>query len=151
MLIATVGGNVVLQVPDAAPAAAGGAATAGLQLLHDMQKLPPPRQRKQLSSTRFWQEVQHTLLPTLNALIASTAGMEPTMQPLDGLESGRALATRVCTNPGCLKIRGCSEGRLRSRRCSGCGVARYCCHACQLADFWAHRKVCPMLAAEARS
>ena len=123
------------------------------EVLHRVEQLEPARQRKQQRSPKFWeQQVKQELLPALDTLASAAAANGPAFDAqARELLALRAMATRVCTSPRCCKIRGCSEGRLRSRRCSGCGVARYCCHACQLADFWAHRKVCPMLAAEARS
>ena len=142
--------RVILQAGDDPATAVAGRVVR--EVLQRVEQLGPARQRKQQRSPRFWeQQVEQELLPALDALASAAAAKGPPFDAqLRELLVLRAMATRVCTNPGCCQIRGCSEGRARSRRCSGCGVARYCCHACQLADFWAHRKVCPLLAAEGR-
>jgi hypothetical protein len=64
------------------------------------------------------------------------------------LAAARALATRPCANPRCLKIEGCLEREARGKRCTGCMVSRYCCRECQVAGWRAHKKVCKELGAE---
>jgi hypothetical protein len=64
------------------------------------------------------------------------------------LAEARALATRPCANPRCMRIVGCREREARGRRCSGCMVSRYCCRKCQVAGWKAHKGVCGELAAE---
>ena len=134
-------------------AAAGAAADTALvrRLLDRLQQLPATKQRQQLSSPGFWQMATEELLPQLEALASAAVaalGLRPD-ESVSQLHVARALATRVCANPGCLNLRGCSEGRLRSRRCSGCGVARYCSRECQAEDFASHGEVCQQLGAEA--
>ena len=141
-LVEAVARRVVLQQTDGAAAA-----TAAVHnVLTAVQQLPAPRQRKQLSTPRFWQEIQQTLLPALKEL-GSPTGLGRNEHPEQVLLS-LALATRVCSFIHCADIRGCSEGRLRSRRCSGCGVARYCSRMCQVYDWVGHSKVCQQLAAQ---
>ena len=104
------------------------------------------QRRQWRGSSEVWKKLAAgELLPQLKALAAAAA-----VQWLDDgstaqLRVVRALATRICANPGCTNLRGCSEGRLRSRRCSGCREAQYCCRGCQLADFAAHGRVCRQL------
>jgi hypothetical protein len=69
-------------------------------------------------------------------------------QPALALAEARALATRPCANPRCIKIVGCRERDARGRRCSGCKVSRYCCRECQVAGWRAHKGVCGELGAE---
>lgn len=118
-----------------------------VQTITSFSLLPVSRQRKQLSSHSFWAvEVQEWVLPATRHLAAAVLAVAPALGTQETpLRVAAALATRVCANPGCLELRGCSEGRLRSRRCSGCGVARYCCRTCQAADWEAHGRVCKQL------
>ncbi|GAB4823491.1 hypothetical protein N2152v2_010537 [Parachlorella kessleri] len=147
-LVEAVSRRVVLEAGDD-PATAVAGRTA-LEVLQNVQQLQPARQRKQQRSPKFWElQVKQELLPALVTLALAAAAKRPSWDELSQeLATLRALATRVCASPNCCNIHGCSEGRLRSRRCSECGIARYCCRACQVADFWAHRKVCSLLAAE---
>ena len=147
-MVAAIADSVLQQT--SAIAAAPAAATAAIKLLHDVRQLPACKQRKQLSSPKFWQEVQRTLLPALNALASAATASDPVAGGTEQrLCVARALTTRVCANPACMALRGCSEGRMRSRRCSGCGVARYCSRECQAEDFASHGEVCQQLGAEA--
>ena len=126
------------------------AAKAALKVLDSVRQLPNLKQRKQLSSPSFWQvHVKQQLLPALMTLASAYLAAHSPAPGERQVRVATALATRVCANPGCLNLRGCSEGRLRSRRCSGCGVARYCSRECQVADFEVHGKVCQQLGAEA--
>ena len=126
-------------------------AEAACKLLNIMQQLPAPKQQQQLGSPAFWlKTVSGKLVPQLKAVAEAVAAQEPEPDERElQLRVARALATRVCANPDCLNLRGCSEGRLRTRRCSGCGVARYCSRECQAEDFAAHGEVCQQLGAEA--
>jgi hypothetical protein len=59
-------------------------------------------------------------------------------------------SSSMCGNPGCISLGGVSEKQQVSQsstRCSGCKQARFCCRACQLEAWPAHRKVCKALAA----
>ena len=126
-------------------------AEAACKLLNIMQQLPAPMQQQQLGSPAFWlKTVSGKLVPYLEAVAEAVAAQEPEPDKRElQLRVARALATRVCANPNCLNLRGCSEGRLRSRRCSGCGVARDCSRECQAEDFASHGEVCQQLGAEA--
>ena len=126
-------------------------AEAACKLLNIMQQLPAPMQQQQLGSPAFWlKTVSGKLVPYLEAVAEAVAAQEPEPDERElQLRMARALAARVCANPDCLNLRGCSEGRLRTRRCSGCGVARYCSRECQAEDFAAHGEVCQQLGAEA--
>jgi hypothetical protein len=64
------------------------------------------------------------------------------------LAAARALATRPCANPRCIKIVGCRERDAVGRRCTGCMMSRYCCRECQVAAWRAHKGVCGELRAE---
>jgi hypothetical protein len=64
------------------------------------------------------------------------------------LAEARALATRPCANPRCMRIVGCREREARGKLCNGCKVSRYCCRECQVAGWRAHKGVCGELAAE---
>ncbi len=58
------------------------------------------------------------------------------------------LTLERCANTRCTNVSGCSEGRLRGRRCSGCAAVRYCSQECQREDWHAgHGRVCSALAA----
>ncbi|GAB4823268.1 hypothetical protein N2152v2_010314 [Parachlorella kessleri] len=130
---------------------AGAASDTALvrRLLDRQQKLPATKQQQLLSSPGFWQRASEDVLPQLEALAVVTAQAFRPNESVLRLRVARALATRVCANPGCLDLRGCSEARLRSQRCSGCGVAKYCCRECHVADFEVHAEVCQQLALEA--
>jgi hypothetical protein len=57
-----------------------------------------------------------------------------------------------CTTPAAAGLGGCEASLVVNRRgsvCGGCGVVRYCSHACALQDWPAHRRVCRRLAAAA--
>jgi hypothetical protein len=64
---------------------------------------------------------------------------------------GTGLQLVGCSHRGCTNLAGPSaEGLVAGRRgvrCGGCRVARYCCPACQQADWAQHRRVCRRLAA----
>ncbi len=57
-------------------------------------------------------------------------------------------ASRPCANLLCTNVRGCSEARLRGRRCGGCGIVRYCSRECQLQHWAQHGHVCAALTAQ---
>jgi hypothetical protein len=99
------------------------------------------------SSAALWEGIQTHMLPFLE---------EKTKQLLVRDKGGRqgrlrlawALAARPCANPGCVRMEGCSEGRVRPRfGCRACGCVRYCSRTCGEEDWEAHQKVCAELAA----
>lgn len=125
-LVEGLGGAVLAQAGGAADPAA---ARLWRQGCAAMRQLPPGRQRQRLSTHGFWeQEVAGALLPALKRLAAAVPGGGE-QQP-EGAESllraVRAHGARPCAHPGCTNMRGASEGRLRGRRCGGCGAVRYC-------------------------
>ena len=146
--VEVVTGKLLSQQPEGAGTVAAVKVVQGIVTIQ--QHLTASRQRKQLSSPSFWQvHVKQQLLPALMTLASAYLAAHSPAPGERQVRVATALATRVCANPGCLNLRGCSEGRLRSRRCSGCGVARYCSRECQVADFEVHGKVCQQLGAEA--
>ncbi len=94
----------------------------------------------------FWKgKVEKGLLPLLQAL---TSCLEARDEGQQRLQEAKVLAQRPCANPLCSNVSGCSEARLRGRRCSGCRAVRYCSRECQAADFARHSRVCGQLAQE---
>ena len=66
------------------------------------------------------------------------------------LAAAEALATRACAYVGCTTVAGATEaGMPRGSRCGNCSVMRYCCKACQKADWRVHKAVCGELAKRA--
>jgi hypothetical protein len=56
----------------------------------------------------------------------------------------------MCCNPGCSSLGSVGEKQLVSQsstRCSACKQAQFCCRACQVEAWPAHKKVCKALAA----
>jgi len=95
---------------------------------------------QQLRSKGFWErKVQAVLLPVMRALAAHVEVRDPEESRLDEAE---ALKMRPCANPLCINMRGCSEARLRVRRCGGCRAVRYCSRECQRSDFKRHQGDC---------
>ncbi|GAB4818687.1 hypothetical protein N2152v2_005733 [Parachlorella kessleri] len=98
-------------------------------------------------SKGFWKgKVQKGLLPLAQSLTSCLSAQEEGQQL--GLKEAQVLARRPCANPLCCNVSGCSEARLRGRRCSGCQVVRYCSRECQAADFAKHARVCGQLRQE---
>ena len=80
------------------------------------------------------------------------AALQPLSQQGDeeAAASVRALVSaRRCGHMGCIELAGANDTALRLRRCTGCGVAKYCSERCQRADWRTHRRVCRQLAAAA--
>ena len=110
-----------------------------------------------LLSSRLWEcTVKQGLLPTLHSWATAIEGARQAQwtspasqqqQQAAQLAIEAALATRPCANLLCTNVRGCSEGRLRGRRCSGCGVVRYCSQECQLQHWAQHGSMCASLKA----
>ncbi len=96
--------------------------------------------QRELRSRRLWEgSVRQGLLPDLLAWAALAeerchfTNATPTAQQLrlrQEREAQKALGVRGCANPLCTNMRGCSEGRLHGRRCSGCRLVRYCSKEC---------------------
>lgn len=106
-------------------------------------KLPAEKLRER----QVWaQTVRRQLLPPVLAL-AERAGEE---QEAAGAQAAAAtsaalcdaLELRACANPGCTNVQGCSEGRLRGRRCGGCGSLRFCSEACLQQHWPEHAAAC---------
>ncbi len=94
----------------------------------------------------FWKgKVEKGLLPLAHALMKCLRARDEGQQRV---QEAQVLAQRPCTNPLCPNLSGCSEARLRGRRCSGCRAVRYCSRECQAADFAKHFRVCGQLAQE---
>ena len=110
--------------------------------------------KARIRSRKFWERtVERGLLPLLlrGAAAAANAQSGRDVQPLpqqqqEALVIASSLCRRPCANLLCTNVRGCSEGRLRGRRCSGCGVVRYCSRECQLQHWQQHGLVCALLA-----
>uniref|UniRef100_A0A383VUG6 MYND-type domain-containing protein n=1 Tax=Tetradesmus obliquus TaxID=3088 RepID=A0A383VUG6_TETOB len=56
----------------------------------------------------------------------------------------------LCNNPSCDNLAGVSEAAAASKACAGCRC-RYCCAACQTADWHRHKHACRLLAAAGES
>lgn len=123
------------------------------QRLADVQQLS----RQQLRKEKVWrQRYQQDIIVLLGALedeindadgtCSNGAGSEARD---DDAEHAVALAASMallpCAFPLCSNLQGCSKGRVRGRRCSGCRVVRYCSVDCQRKDWGEHRQVCKQL------
>jgi hypothetical protein len=110
-----------------------------------------PERREDVWSAAQYERMATDILPQgelrLRTLRAEEAA-RPKMARALALDEARALATRPCANPRCLKIVGCRERKSRGKLCSGCKVSRYCCRECQLEGWRAHKGVCGALGAE---
>ncbi len=117
------------------------------QQLAAFRRLPD----RKLRSSRAWDQLaRQSLLPAVRDWAAELQqqGLEQSRRQAasNQLLTAGALAVRPCANPGCTNLAGCSEGRLRVRRCSGCRAVRYCSRACQQEDWASHSKLCGRLA-----
>lgn len=63
------------------------------------------------------------------------------------VERTKVLSMLQCTNLACTTVSTLWKP-VKSRSCSKCKVARYCCRACQVADWGKHKLVCGVLAEE---
>ena len=94
----------------------------------------------------FWARVQAELVePLVLELEAEDAAAEgdAAKQAQLAVDTAEALATRPCAHPCCASIVGAHEAETpRGKRCGGCRLARYCCPACQKADWPAHKAAC---------
>ncbi|GAB4815514.1 hypothetical protein N2152v2_002560 [Parachlorella kessleri] len=111
--------------------------------------------REQLRSRHIWGRTAEpgALLPMLYgwARLLASCGQDAVQvsdEDEPQLEEELVHASRPCANLLCTNVRGCSEGRLRGRRCGGCGVVRYCSKECQLQHWAQHGHVCAALAAQ---
>ncbi|GAB4823224.1 hypothetical protein N2152v2_010270 [Parachlorella kessleri] len=104
------------------------------ELSQQVTELTSLRDGHKARAKAFWkQQVQGDLLPFVMDLVAWIDAHNAQYQRL--LQEARGLAAGPCANPLCTNMHGCSEARLRGRRCSGCRAVRYCSTACQAADF----------------
>ena len=99
-------------------------------------------------------EEQATFLAS--AAPAAAAALEAAAAPLRAAASRALAARRACSHVACGASAGLTraEGRalgLKTQKCSGCVVARYCSPACQHADWQSggHKAACAALRAEA--
>ena len=90
----------------------------------------------------FWKEVGEDVAP----LVEKGAAAAPSGV---AVEAAEVLSTRRCAPQGCTDVAGPSEAAApRGKRCGSCQAVRYCCKACQAADWKAaHKAVCSELAA----
>lgn len=58
------------------------------------------------------------------------------------IAKAKTLGTLECSFVGCTVLPDTVNGVLKSRLCSGCRTVRYCCAACQKADWKAHKMAC---------
>ncbi len=103
--------------------------------------------RRQLRAKRVWQQAfGRELLPPVLAWAAAAAEAQRSAAGQAGEEQqqrlDRAVQVRPCAFLGCTNLRGCSEGRLPVKLCSGCRSASYCSRECQVADWGRHARVC---------
>ena len=98
---------------------------------------------RQVGSGEFWEkDVRQILLPVIEEVSAQLVGE---VEVQERLIQEACLATLPCGNPLCTNMSGCSEGRLRGRRCGGCRAVRYCSRECQGEAWSAHSLVCKQL------
>jgi len=143
-MVSAVAEGLLRQVPEGTLTAT---TSAVQKVLGSVNQLAAFKQRQKLSRPGFWEKaVQQQLLPCMMAL-ASAVDVEDDRRCgwAVQLQTEQALATRVCANPACLVLRGCSEARMRSKKCPGCEVVRYCSRQCQLEDYRRHAAVCQHL------
>lgn len=147
VLVEGLGGAVLAEAGDAADPAVAGAWRQGNDAV---RQLPPARQRHRVCSSSFWErEVAGALLPALERLTAGIQAPATCEQREEKagalLRAAQARAAGACAHPGCTTLRGASEGRLRGRRCGGCGAVRYCSQQCARADWPQHCQLCGVL------
>jgi hypothetical protein len=94
-----------------------------------------------------YERLAKEIMPKVDNVAGSVSGAQERAR-LGSLAEARALATRPCANPRCMRIVGCRERDARGKLCIGCKVVRYCCRECQVAGWRAHKGVCKELAAE---
>lgn len=67
--------------------------------------------------------------------------------------AAQALALRSCANLACTSLAAASEEEAwrASKKCGACRQVRYCTQSCCKQDWRAHKRVCALLAAEAKA
>jgi hypothetical protein len=95
-----------------------------------------------------WDRIATELMPAVSEGMGMAALHTAQQRAALALDEARALATRPCANPRCVKIVGCRERDAVVMRCQGCTTSRYCCLECQKAAWRAHNGVCGELRAE---
>jgi MYND finger len=100
------------------------------------------------TGAHFWSNVRDDVLPELQR---AKAALDWTKAPLPEdslLDRALAVATFFpCANRGCINVHGSSEAQVKSRKCSRCGVARYCSETCQKQHWSEHKVWCKKLKA----
>jgi len=100
---------------------------------------------KQLRAKGYWKKEVAGLLVVVRAIVTVLEAQDVEEERQQELREAELLALRPCANPLCTYLSGCSEGRLRGRRCGGCRVVHYCSLLCQSADYPKHSRVCGQL------
>jgi MYND finger len=103
-----------------------------------------------LTSPAFWSNVRNEVLPQLQR--AKVALNWKSVLPPEKVLLGGAWVAALslpCSNRGCANVTGSSEAQVKSRKCSGCGVTRYCSEACQTQHWSEHKVWCKKLKAQA--
>lgn len=105
--------------------------------------------RRELRVHKAWEALQRGLLPHIQAVVAAVEEEECLAGQVAKEEDGgirkrlaAALELRACAHLGCTNLAGASEGRLRVRRCGGCGRVRFCSEECAAAAWAEHAPVC---------
>jgi hypothetical protein len=98
----------------------------------------------------LWEDIESWPLPS-----SAAGAAQLTQHCTAAVELCRALAaaapiTVVCNNPSCESLAGVSEAAAACKACTGCGC-RYCCVACQRADWKRHTQACRLMAAAGES
>jgi len=112
------------------------------QLPRHLQLTPQQRQQAWGSATRFVEQA----LPMMRGLAAALQALwqqQPERQQQVQLDLAQAAAGR----PGCSYLRCAEVQGGKSKRCSGCRIARFCSVACQHNDWrqGGHKQVCRLL------
>jgi len=63
-------------------------------------------------------------------------------QPMTTEQQCMVLPSVGCWSPRCRNMATPAEDTLSMRKCAKCGVAKYCCAACQKAHWKAHKAAC---------